>query len=70
MVTQTHIRISPTGQVAQRVPDEARNTHMVENKYSWVAFSWPEGQLTMQLMTDDEVADWHVASTEDADGAH
>lgn len=71
MQAHDEIRIAPDGRVARRIPlpvaAEARE-RWEEWDYGWITFDWPDGDLTMQLLTEHEVSAWDIAFTKESDG--
>jgi hypothetical protein len=52
----SNLRINPeTGQAAERIPDYAQPP----DGHTWLTWHWqPDVGLTVQRLTDDDVADW------------
>lgn len=53
------VRVSPDGVVAQTIPEEVVRAR-ADREARWIAVSWPNGVMTMTLLADEDVADWHV----------
>lgn len=53
------VRLSPDGVIAQTIPEDVVRER-ADREARWLAVSWPNGQMTMTLLADEDVADWRV----------
>lgn len=49
------VRLAPDGRVAQRLPDQ-----MCHDERVWITWAWPNFQLEVAPLADDDVAGWRV----------
>lgn len=54
-----------TGRLAERIPAEA----VRDPERTWLTWSWDDGHLTVELLTDADVADWPEVVASDGGGA-
>lgn len=55
------IRLSPDGRIAQLAPIDSLGSAALTEGRRWLCMSWPDNSnLTANLLTDDEVANWQV----------
>lgn len=70
MQQHDELRVAPDGRMARRIPIhvQAEAQKHWSKDFRWLTFGWPEGMLAVELLTDEDVAKWKIAHTEDDDG--